>query len=176
MSIFSPSYVARSAWENRLAANFNSTYASVAALYPGAPALVIDFTSPNSFSFFRGRVTPEEIETTGVFKFPLMCSYATAGKNTNWQKFMTFTGDVRVCTDVHLSYTAARLPNATEPWADAVEHTLVYMVNTANSQNQNWGPGLTYDGQVSYERMPVRKGGPNFLQTVRFGFQFQVNI
>ena len=177
--IYSPSYVAREAWYTRLSdsiAGFNPTYLATSSLYVNAQPIVIDF-SAESKNFFRGRLDAEDIESAGTFQFPLICLYATAGKNTNDQKFQTFSGPVRAVTDIHLSgkkYKSSRIQTDFETWCDAVEHTTLWLANVA--KNQRWGAGLSYNGDSGFERLKIRKGGENWLQTFRLQLTFTVNL
>lgn len=178
--IYSPSNLARSAWLSHLSdsiAGFNAVYAANSSQYAAAQPITIDFNLATSKNLFMGRVNVKDIETAGVFQFPLMCIYATAGKNTNEQKFQTFSGPARVVAEVHLSgkkYKSAKMLHDFETWCDAVEHALLYIAN--NGKNQNWGSALSYTGDFGYDRPEIVRGGENWLQSLKVQLTFTVNL
>lgn len=175
----SPSYAARSQAQARLASvtlGFNPNYAATASNYPGAPATMgIDFTTgAKSLNFFQGKLRIEDILETGTSKFPLMAIYAIAGANNNRQKFQKFSGLVRVGIDVHLSYNSSQALRTYEAWPDAVEDAMIVTFN--QSVNQNWPSNIAYNGELSFDRGTVIRGGQNWLQSLSFKATFEAII
>ncbi len=179
--MISPSRLVRSQLLARLADatnGFNARYAAALATteYSGAPAMSFDFGA-TSKNFCQGRVALDEVIGAGTFMLPMMAMYGMGGANTNLQKFQRFAGLVRMGVDVHLSdkiYKRSLALNDFEVWADAVEETMVNVVNA--KEVQNWPYSVVYNGQIGYERRPVAKAGTSWLQTIFFQLTFEVVV
>jgi hypothetical protein len=162
----------RAALFARLSARFNTVLAAAAASY-GVQPFTIDFNSvPGSPNFFYGQLDPDDIEESSTFKYPLMTLYTVTSANQAAQKPALFAGVVRVGLDVHLSWRQGKATIDFEAMGDLVEETMTTVMNDLTQQN--WGSNVLYSGKMGLDRGPVRMGGENWRQQLRFSFLFDV--
>ncbi len=181
MPSISPDNLARVAVAMRLAdpsTGFNPNYTAALVNYPTAPAFTIDFTSPTSKNFFMGQMTPDQVQGTSAFTYPLVRLWAKAGANKNAQKFQRFAGPVRVYGAVDLSnklFKSARLIHDSETWGDAIIGTMVETFNGPAVQYP-WMQAVVYDGTIAWERGPLEENASNWRQTITFIWNFEVIV
>lgn len=182
--ILSPVKLAREAVVANLAHSshgFNIVYSSCLGDYAGAPAMSIDFVSPNSRNFFLGDVDTEAVEETGIFKYPLLTVYGAAGAGRNFTKFQRFSGLVKIGARFFLSseiYKASHLKHDYEVWPDAVENAFITSINKPDS---SYWPSFSqysvvYNGDISWDRKFPMEAGTGWLQILGFQLTFEVEI
>lgn len=184
--IISPVRLARNSVQTALAdpaVGFNTTYTNMLVDYPGAPGMAIDFASLTSQNFFLGDIDPEAIEGSGVFTYPILTLFGTAGAGGGRQatKFQRFSGLVKVGARYLLSssiYESARLLHDFEVWPDAVENAMLTVINKPTQTIWGQGPGwnVMYGGDISWDRKFLVEGGSGWLQILSFQLVMQVEI
>lgn len=170
-----PSNLVRTQLLARLAdatVGFNPNLVTAAAQYQTLP-FAIDF-GVNSKSLIVGRVDLNDVLSSGPMKFPLMNVYCSVGANANLQKFSLFSGKVQAGVEIHSTFKSSQALRNYESAADAIEHAFIRTVN--QERVQNWSREVIYNGEVSYERKQVKKGGENWLQTLYFRLTFDVVV
>ncbi len=154
---------------NTLIASANSTY----DLDP--PIETIDFNSPDNFLF--ASTSPLVLEQTATFAYPLICLYTHGIVNENLEKFHKFAGKLVVGLDVWLSWEKQNGFRDFETYGDAVEETIVEIVNGFGPDGfgqvtQDWGNKVVYNGGLSCSRTELSLAADNWLQ----GFQFRLTF
>jgi len=108
-------------------------------------------------------------EKTGHAQYPALLVYCDKLSNTLQEKFRQFSGKAHLVAEVRYSQDRLeRLETNTQACVDAVCALL-------DDSRGDWGNGAFYSGgyDVSYE--PVARGGKNFLQRAKVGFEIQVS-
>src|ERR1700722_12840776 len=108
-------------------------------------------------------------DKVGYVQYPALLVYCDKLSNTLKEKFRQFSGKAHVVVEVrHSQDTLPGLDSAVQVYADAVCALL-------DDSRGDWGSGLFYGGgyEVSFE--PTGKGGRNFLQRAKVGFDVEVS-
>jgi hypothetical protein len=108
-------------------------------------------------------------EKTGFVQYPALLVYCDKLSNTLKEKFRQFSGAAHVFVEVrHSQDELAGIESNVEVYVDAVCALL-------DNSRGDWGAGLFYAGgyDVSYEA--VGRGGKNFLQRAKIGFNVEVS-
>jgi len=162
----------RAALYGRLSARFNSTLAAICTR-DSLTAFSIDFASwPKSVNFFTGQLDPAEIEESTPLKYPLVTLYTAGSVSQCLQKPATFAGLVTAGIDVHLSWRGGNVSMDMEAMGDAVEETMVSIMNDLTQQS--WGANVIYDGKIRLQRGAQHFGAENWRQLLRFSLNWEV--
>lgn len=114
-------------------------------------------------------VSADIAEKAGYTGYPTLLVYCEGTKNTLKEKFREFSGKARVVIEVrHSQDLLEGIEKRLEIYLDAVCALL-------DDSRGDWGDGAFYAGgyEVSYE--PVARGGKNFLQRAKVGFDVEVS-
>lgn len=150
---------------------FNATLTALASDY-GITPFVIDFTGNPSNNFFQSQVDARQLEESSTIKYPIMTLFSNRIEDDNEQKFQRFSGKVLIGLDLFLSWkTSHALPDS-ESLGDAIEATVVDVMN--RQSNQGWNLETVYNGNVSLTRLPLRLAASSWRQTLRFLLHFEV--
>lgn len=108
-------------------------------------------------------------EKTGYVQFPALLVYCDKISNTLKEKFRGFSGKAHVVVEVRQSQdTLPGLDSTVQVYADAVCALL-------DDSRGDWGSGLFYAGGYDVSFEPVGRGGRNFLQRAKVGFDVEVS-
>jgi hypothetical protein len=108
-------------------------------------------------------------EKTGHAQYPALLVYCDKLSNSLKEKFRRFSGRAHAVVEVRCSRDRIEgLETATQVYVDAVCALL-------DDARGDWGSGSFYSGgyEVCYE--PIGRGGKNFLQRARIGFEIEVS-
>ncbi|MDE3194937.1 MAG: hypothetical protein KGN84_01230 [Acidobacteriota bacterium] len=108
-------------------------------------------------------------EKTGHAQYPAVLVYCDKLVNSMKEKFRQFSGKAHMVVEVRYSQDRLESLEAnTQTCVDAVCALL-------DDSRGDWGNGAFYPGgyEVTYE--PVGRGGKNFLQRAKVGFEIQVS-
>jgi hypothetical protein len=108
-------------------------------------------------------------EKTGRALYPALLVYCDKVSNSLKEKFRQFSGKAHLVVEVrHSQDRLDGLEANTQVYADAVCAML-------DDCRGDWGDGAFYTGgyDVSYE--PIARGGKNFLQRAKVGFDVEVS-
>jgi hypothetical protein len=111
----------------------------------------------------------EVSEKTGYLQYPALVVYCDKVSNTLKEKFRQFSGKAHMVVEVrHSQDELTGIESNAAVYTDAVCALL-------DDSRGDWGGGLFYVGgyDVSYE--PVGRGGKNFLQRAKVGFDVEVS-
>ena len=108
-------------------------------------------------------------EKTGHAHYPALLVYCDKLSNLLKEKFRQFSGKAHVVVEVRCSQDRIEgLETATEVYVDAVCALL-------DDSRGAWGNGLFYAGGYDVNYEPIGRGGKNFLQRARVGFEIEVS-
>ncbi len=108
-------------------------------------------------------------EKTGYMQYPLMLVYCDKVSNTLKEKFRQFSGTAHVVVEARCSQDKLDgLEANAEVYADAICALL-------DDSRGDWGNGFCYSGGYEVNYAAVVRGGNNFLQIAKVGFDVQVS-
>jgi hypothetical protein len=111
----------------------------------------------------------EVSDKTGYVRYPALLVYCDKLSNTLKEKFRDFSGKAHVVVEVRQSQdTLPGLESTVQVYADAVCALL-------DDSRGDWGSGLFYAGGYDVSFEPVGRGGSNFLQRAKVGFDVEVS-
>jgi hypothetical protein len=152
---------------------FNPAVAQFASEY-GIQPITIDFAKANKVpNLFEGFLDPTQLIQSGTVKFPCACIYNIQSKNLNTQKFQTFSGQVTVGLDIHLSFPKTMANQDFETIADVVIAALYQTLNQDGAEAY-WASGVLYNGDVECSRTPVLQTNSSWGRAIRLLATFEV--
>lgn len=111
----------------------------------------------------------EITEKTGAANYPALLVYCDKLSNTLQEKFRQFSGRAHLVVEVR--HSQDRL--------DSIESNLQVYVDAVcallDDARGDWGDGSFYGGGYEVQYEPVTRGGINFLQRAKVGFQVEVS-
>jgi hypothetical protein len=119
-------------------------------------------TDGTSQNFLFGRVSPDFIEQSSAYRYPMVTIDTVKSVSDPRFKFGTFNGPIFAIVEIHLSWEAAEVIPDFASWGDAFEDA-VY--TTLNANGAMVAPGWTYNRNIEVTRSPIMMGGRNWRQT-----------
>lgn len=108
-------------------------------------------------------------EKSGHAHYPALLVYCDKLSNSLKEKFRRFSGKGHLVIEVRCSHDRIEgLEAATQMYVDAVCALL-------DDSRGDWGDGTFYSGGYDVVYEPVGRGGKNFLQRARIGFDIEVS-
>src|SRR6185312_17097647 len=108
-------------------------------------------------------------EKTGSTHYPALLVYCDKVSNTQREKFRQFSGKAHMVVEVR--HSQERL--------DSIESNLQVYVDAVcallDDSRGDWGGGSFYGGGYDVHYEPVARGGINFLQKAKVGFEVEVS-
>jgi hypothetical protein len=113
--------------------------------------------------------TVDMAEKAGHAHYPALLVYCDKMSNSLKEKFRQFSGKAHVVVEVRNSQDRLEgLETTTQIYADAVCALL-------DDSRGDWGAGSFYAGGYDVIYEPVARGGKNFLQRAKVGFDVEVS-
>ena len=157
--------VLTSAVLSRLTSTSDGVSVRIGAITQGDPALQVAGVR----NILAQNVSADLSEKTGHAHYPALLIYCDKMSNTLKEKFRRFSGKAHLVVEVRHSQDRLETIEANlQVYVDAVCALL-------DESRGDWGGGSFYVGgyEVSYE--PVARGGLNFLQRAKVGFDVEVS-
>jgi hypothetical protein len=154
------------------ATGFNAKLAAVAGAY-GIQAFQIDWMD-GSKNFFRGFLDPNDVDESVASRYPLVMLYAITSSNDHDSLPRTFSGQVTLGLDFHVTWRSGNAQRNFEDLGDAIEDA-VYEVFSDGNWPQLWGAANACQVAISLTKRPVEMGGEHWRQTLSFRLVFQVD-
>jgi hypothetical protein len=126
-------------------------------------------TAPGVRSIVALNANVEIAEKTGHARYPAILVYCDKLSNSLKEKFRQFSGKAHVVAEVRCTQDRLEgLEAAAQVYVDAVCALL-------DDSRGTWGNGCFYSGGYEVQYEPVARGGQNFLQRARVGFEIEVS-
>jgi len=114
-------------------------------------------------------VASEVAEKTAGVKYPMVYVYCEGLTNSLKEKFRTFSGQAHMAVEARISHEhMERLAGDLQLFASAATEVL-------DKSRGDWGEGMFYTGGYKVEFGAVKRGGKNFIQTVKIAFDVEVS-
>jgi hypothetical protein len=150
----------------KLKATDDGVNARIGAIRTGDATLA----APGVRSVAALNASVELSEKSGHAQYPLLLVYCDKMSNSLKEKFRRFSGKAHLVVEVrHSEDLLDAIDTGTQVYVDAVCALL-------DDSRGDWGGGSLYAGgyDVSYE--PVVRGGKNFLQRAKVGFEVEISL
>jgi hypothetical protein len=150
---------------SRLKSTSNGVSARVGAITQSDPTL----QAAGIRTILAQNASADITEKAGHAHYPALLVYCDKMSNTQKEKFRQFSGKAHLVVDVrHSQDRLETIESNLQVYVDAVCALL-------DESRGDWGGGSFYTGgyEVAYE--PVARGGKNFLQRAKVGFDVEVS-
>jgi hypothetical protein len=154
---------------------FNAKHADAAAAL-GAQPITVNWGA-NSKQLFQSFLSPDAIEDTTAFAWPVVCVYAARAANRNDEKFQAFAGEVSIMIDIHWASKSSSAPRDSEREIDALENALAAAFNSGADWSNPLATAdvnVVYNGDIEFQRLPLAKASANWRQTIRCRLTLEV--
>ncbi|MDQ2843303.1 MAG: hypothetical protein M3Y72_20150 [Acidobacteriota bacterium] len=113
---------------------------------------------------------PDLADKNMQMAYPRVCIYSSNSKNTQIEKFRSFSGSVSLVAEI---WASANLVNQTDEWI----HFYVEAVAEILQLNSgDWGDGMFYSGAYEVQFQPPKAGGLGFVQSAKLTFSLNVSV
>jgi hypothetical protein len=150
---------------SRLKSTSNGVSARVGAITQSDPTL----QAAGIRTILAQNASADITEKAGHAHYPTLLVYCDKMSNTQKEKFRQFSGKAHLVVEVrHSQDRLETIESNLQVYVDAVCALL-------DESRGDWGGGSFYTGgyEVTYE--PVARGGKNFLQRAKVGFDVEVS-
>jgi hypothetical protein len=154
---------------SRLTSATDGVSVRVAAITQGDPALQGTGQAPGIRTILTQNASADISEKAGHAHYPALLVYCDKMSNTLKEKFRQFSGKAHMVVEVrHSQDRLETIEAGLQVYVDAICALL-------DDSRGDWGGGSFYTGgyEVTYE--PVARGGKNFLQRAKVGFEVEVS-
>ncbi len=104
------------------------------------------------------------------FAYPRICIYSGSVKNTQAEKFRSFSGTVTVSSDI---WASGDFVTQTDEW---IHYYLEAVTTILRTNTGNWGDGIFFSGQYEVKLQPAKAGGLGFVEAATVTCVLDVSI
>jgi hypothetical protein len=109
-------------------------------------------------------------DNNAEFTYPRVCIYCAGMKNTQLEKFRTFSGNASIAVEI---WASGDLVTDVDAWIHFyVEAVTTLLRNTVG----DWGNGLSFWGVYDVQFQPAKIGGFGFVQSAKVYFDLAVSL
>ena len=102
--------------------------------------------------------------------YPRVCIYSSGTKNTQMEKFRSFSGTVSIIAEI---WASANLLTQAEQWI----HFYVDGVSEILRKNiGDWGNGMFFPGSYDVQFQPPKAGGLGYTESAKLSFNLSVSF
>jgi hypothetical protein len=115
-------------------------------------------------------ISPDLADKNAQLTYPRVCLYCTQVKNTQAQKFRTFSGTVALVAEVWFS------GNLLSPTATGLHYYVEAVSSILRANQGDWGGGFYFTGVYDVQTQPPKPGGFGFVESARITCSLDVNL
>ena len=104
------------------------------------------------------------------FSYPRVCVYSTQMKNTQEEKFRSFSGAIAVAADI---WSSGNLLDDSDQWIHYYVEALTYILRTNRG---DWGAGFLFSGIYDVHLQPPKVGGFGYVELARVTCGLNVSL
>lgn len=160
----------RSEFRTLLSAAWSTTVLARAVDYPEiAPADVTALASIDwpavgpARQVVEGQIDIGDLERTSSMVYPTVVYYARSLRGTDAERYRYMSGDVAITAEFEWSWPQSRALPSFEGIHDLLEDVVVTILHDP-AWLGNMSPGMSYRGDLTYDRGPVTTDGRNWRQ------------
>ncbi|MFL6451366.1 MAG: hypothetical protein ACJ746_27370 [Bryobacteraceae bacterium] len=103
-------------------------------------------------------------DTDARLGYPRVCLYSSGYRNSQLEKFCSFSGVVSAVADI---WTSANLVDDTDRWIHYYVEAVTALVRRSAG---DWGDGIYFPGIYDVQFQPAKAGGIGFVQLAKLRF------
>lgn len=138
---------------------FDEALTDAGLTVPSYWKLPIAFGFGGSLNFFTEDLTPDDLDETTTITFPLVTLSAQGARNTNWQKFGLFSGQLSFQLAFHLLSKTAKATGQLERLMDLIEEAVYSTFNSTDASRAGWSQPAVWTGDIAVRRSPLIQNG-----------------
>lgn len=115
-------------------------------------------------------LSPDLADKNAQMTYPRVCVYSTQVKNTQAQKFRTFSGSVAVVIEIWFS------GNLLEQTGTGLHYYLEAVSAILRANQGDWGDGFHFSGLYDVQMQTPKPGGFGFVESARVICSLDVNF
>jgi hypothetical protein len=114
---------------------------------------------------------PAELADKNVqLSYPRVCIYSSNLKNSQVEKFRSFSGQVTVVAEI---WASGDLITDVDAW---IHFYVEGVANILQSNTGDWGNGMFYAGAYDVQFQPPKPGGLGFVELAKLTFALNVSV
>lgn len=102
--------------------------------------------------------------------YPRVCVYTSSIKNTQLEKFRSFSGQVGLVAEI---WASADLITQADEW---IHFYVDGVADILQSNIGDWGNGVFYSGAYEVQFQPPKAGGLGFVESAKLTFSLNVSL
>jgi hypothetical protein len=102
--------------------------------------------------------------------YPRVCIYSSTLKNSQIEKFRSFSGQVILVADI---WASGDLITDVDTW---IHFYVEAVTNILQSNTGDWGNGIFYSGAYDVQFQPPKPGGLGFVGAAKLTFALNVSV
>ena len=134
-----------------------------AVLTSPAPAITAE-------QVFLSSSPPEMADRNLQMSYPRVCVYSNSIKNTQIEKFRSFSGQVGLVAEI---WASADLINQADEW---IHFYVESVADILQSNIGDWCDGIFYSGEYEVQFQPPKAGGLGFVESAKLTFSLNVSL
>ena len=119
---------------------------------------------------FLSSALPDLADKNMQFAYPRVCVYSGSVKNTQAEKFRSFSGTVAVSSDI---WASGDLVTQVDEW---IHYYLEAVTTILRSNTGDWGDGVFFSGKYEVKLQPPKAGGLGFVEVATVTCTLDVSI
>jgi hypothetical protein len=115
-------------------------------------------------------IPPEMADKNAQLTYPRVCLYSTQVKNTQTEKFRSFSGAIAVVTEVWFSGSLLGTTGT------GLHYYLQAIASILQANQGDWGDGFFFSGLYDVQLQPPRSGGFGFVESASLTCVLDVSV
>ena len=140
------------------------------SILANAAALNITVPAITSSQILLSSAPPELADKNMQLAYPRVCIYSSGARNTQTEKFRSFSGYVALVAEI---WASANLITQTDAW---IHFYVASVANIVQSATGDWGDGMFYSGAYDVQLQPPKVGGVGFVESAKLTFSLNVSL
>ncbi len=114
--------------------------------------------------------SPELGDMNLQLNYPRVCIYSSNVKNTQFEKFRSFSGQVSLIAEI---WASANLMTQADEW---IHFYVESVAEILESSVGDWGDGMFFSGAYDVAFQPPKAGGLGFVESAKLSFSLNVSV
>lgn len=115
-------------------------------------------------------ISPDMADKNAQLTYPRVCIYSSQIKNSQLQKFCSFSGSVALTAEI---WSSGNLIPAT---GTGLHYYIQALASILQANEGDWGDGFYFSGLYDVVLQPAKAGGFGFVESARVTCTLDVNI
>ena len=113
---------------------------------------------------------PDLADKNMQMAYPRVCIYSSTSRNTQIEKFRSFSGSVSIVAEI---WASANLISQADEW---IHFYVEGVAEILQLNSGDWGDGMFYSGAYEVQFQPPKAGGLGFVQSAKLTFSLNLSV